>query len=48
MKALLRVARVYESKENLNELKNILEKIAAYDVPEAKYAKEKLAGLSAN
>ncbi|OIO35816.1 MAG: hypothetical protein AUJ74_04950 [Candidatus Omnitrophica bacterium CG1_02_44_16] len=45
VKALLRVARAYENKENLNELKNILEKIAAYNVPEAKYAKEKLAGL---
>ncbi len=46
VKALLRVARIYENKDNLGELKNILEKIAAYDVPEAKYAKEKLAGLS--
>jgi TolA-binding protein len=47
VKALLRVARVYEDKGNLGELKNILEKIAAYSVPEAKYAKEKLSGLSA-
>lgn len=47
MKALLRVANIYENKGDWTELKNILEKIAALDVPEAKYAKEKLASLLA-
>ncbi len=45
VKALLRVARIYENRKNWKELKNILEKITALDVPEAKYAKEKLRGL---
>lgn len=46
VKALLRVARIYENGKNWKELKNILEKITEMDVPEAKYAKEKLRGLA--
>ncbi len=45
VKALLNVARIYENKEDRNELKSVLEKISKYNVPEAKYAKEKLQGL---
>ena len=45
VKALLRVARIYENKENWTELKKILVKISTYDVPEAKYAQEKLTWL---
>lgn len=45
IKALLRVARIYENKANWPELKAILEKIEKYDVPEAKYAHEKLLWL---
>lgn len=45
-RALLRVARIYENKGNWPELKNILIKISRLNVPEAKYAKEKLATLT--
>lgn len=45
IKALLRVARIYENKANWPELKAILEKIEKYNVPEAKYAHEKLLWL---
>ena len=45
LKALLRVAEIYETKEQWPEFKNILEKIATYNVPEAKVAREKLSGL---
>ncbi len=45
VKSLLRVARIYENKNNLSELVSILEKIEKCNCPEAKYASEKLARL---
>jgi TolA-binding protein len=45
VKALLRVARIYEDKEDWVEFASILEKIASYDVPESKYARERLQSL---
>ncbi|QAT17179.1 hypothetical protein BU251_05255 [Candidatus Velamenicoccus archaeovorus] len=45
-KALLRVARIYERMENWVELRRVLEKVASLDVPEAKYAREKLKSLN--
>lgn len=45
VKALLRVARIYEDKENWAEFASILEKIAMYDVPESQYARERLQSL---
>ncbi len=45
VKALLRVARIYESRENWKDLEVVLKKIMEYEVPEAKYAKEKLQWL---
>lgn len=45
VKSLLRVARIYENNGNHGELVSILKKISKYDVPEAKYAQEKLSGL---
>jgi tetratricopeptide (TPR) repeat protein len=41
-KALLRVARIYERMENRTEMRKVLEKVASLNVPEAKYAAEKL------
>ncbi len=46
VKGLLRVAGIYENMENWPELKKILIKITSYDVPEVKYAQEKLSGLT--
>lgn len=48
VKSLLRVAKIYEEKEAWSELRGVLEKIAAYDVPEAKFAEEKLGWLKEN
>jgi TolA-binding protein len=45
VKALLRVAKIYEEQEAWASFKEILEKIAALPVPEARYAAEKLAEL---
>ncbi len=42
LKALLRVAAIYEDKENFKEAVNIYKKISALDVPEAKYAQERI------
>lgn len=42
LKALLRVAAIYEDKENFKEAMNIYKKISALDVPEAKYAQERI------
>ena len=47
-KALLRVARIYEDREDWSEARKVLEKVAALDVAEAKYAKEKLSELEKN
>lgn len=46
VKALLRVARIYETQEKWIEVENILKKILQFDVPEVKYAQEKLQWLS--
>jgi TolA-binding protein len=45
VKALLRMAQLYEDDGNISELRSILEKVASLDVPEARYASDKLAGL---
>lgn len=42
VKSLLRVAAIYEDKEDFKEALNIYKKIASMDVEEAKYAKEKI------
>jgi len=42
VKALLRVAQIYENRSQYGELRKILEQIASLDVPEAAYAREKL------
>ncbi len=42
IKALLRVALIYEDKENFKEAQRIYERIAATDAEEAKYAKERI------
>ncbi|MDD5575054.1 MAG: hypothetical protein PHH75_07750, partial [Candidatus Omnitrophica bacterium] len=44
-KALLRVARIYENRERWDEWHKILVTIASLNVPEAKYARERLKGL---
>ncbi|MDD5005979.1 MAG: tetratricopeptide repeat protein [Candidatus Omnitrophica bacterium] len=45
IKGLLRAARIYEDKENWQEAVNIYEKVFDYNVPESKYAKEKIESL---
>jgi len=42
VKALLRVAAIYEDKENFKEAVNIYKRINSMDVQEAKYAKERI------
>jgi len=42
IKALLRVAQIYEDSENFKEAKRIYERIAATDAEEAKYALERI------
>ncbi len=42
VKALLRVAQIYENRSAYEEFRKILEEIASLDVPEAAYAREKL------
>ena len=42
VKALLRVAAVYEDKENFKEALNIYKRVASMNVQEAKYAQEKI------
>jgi len=44
-KALLRLAQIYEKKENFKEAKNIYKKIVSLNLPETEYAKERLASL---
>jgi TolA-binding protein len=46
VKALLRVANIYEDREDLQNLKKVLEKIVALQTPESKYATEKLTDLA--
>ena len=46
VKALLRIAQIYEHKEQLKEAKNIYKRIMAYNIKEASYAKEKYVALS--
>ncbi|MFH1201941.1 MAG: tetratricopeptide repeat protein [Candidatus Omnitrophota bacterium] len=45
VKAYLRSARIFENKRQYSEAENIYEKLAAMDVEEAKFAKEKLLSL---
>jgi TolA-binding protein len=47
LKALLRVAGIYEKTANFKEARKIYEKISAMPVPEAKYAGERLEILAA-
>ncbi len=47
VKALLRVAQIYENRSQHVQLKKILEEIAALPVPEAAYAREKLMTMKA-
>jgi tetratricopeptide (TPR) repeat protein len=42
VKSLLRVAQIYEDKENFKEAMNIYKKIASMDVAETKYAQERI------
>ncbi|MCX5710332.1 MAG: tetratricopeptide repeat protein [Candidatus Omnitrophica bacterium] len=42
VKSLLRVASIYENKQNFKEAANIYKKISSMDVEEAKFAKERL------
>ncbi len=46
VKAFLRVARIYENQEKWGEVENIFKKVLQYNVPEVKYAQEKLRWLS--
>ncbi len=41
-KSLLRIAAIYEDKENFKEAANIYKRIVSMEAPEAKYAKERL------
>ncbi|MCM8791617.1 MAG: soluble NSF attachment family protein, partial [Candidatus Omnitrophica bacterium] len=41
-KALLRIAQIYEDREDIQSAKSIYQKILQMDVQEAKYAKERL------
>jgi len=45
VKALLRVARIYEDAQDKKNFVSCLEKISKFDVPEAKYAKDRLLSL---
>ena len=47
VKALLRVAQIYENRSESRELRKILGEIASLDVPEAAYAREKLTAMDA-
>lgn len=48
VKALLRVAAIYENKENIKEAVKVYERVASMDAEEAKYAKEKLDWIRGN
>jgi len=45
VKALLRAAAIYENEENVSEALKVYEKISALDVPEAKFARERIEAL---
>ena len=47
IKALLRVAQIYEYEDNLKEAENIYKKVAAMEVPESKFARERLEAFQA-
>jgi TolA-binding protein len=42
VKALLRIAAIYEEKENFKEAKNVYQKIASMNISESKYAQERI------
>jgi len=48
VKSYLRVAKIYEDKENWTEARKIYEKVARENVEEAKFASEKLEWINAN
>jgi len=48
VKALLRVATIYESKEDFIEAQNIYQKIIALNVEESKYAQERISWIKTN
>jgi TolA-binding protein len=48
VKALLRVAEIYESKENFKEAVNIYNRIVSLNTEEAKYAKERIDWIKAH
>jgi len=48
VKALLRVAAIYEDKENFKEAVNIYKRISSMNVQEAKYAKERIDWIKAH
>lgn len=48
VKSLLRVASIYEGKDNFKEALNIYKKIAAMNVEEAKYANERIEWIKLN
>jgi len=48
VKALLRVAAIYEDKENFKEAASIYKRIISMDVQEAKYAQERIDWIKAH
>ncbi len=48
VKSLLRVAEIYEDKENFKEALNIYKKVASMETAESKYAKERIEWIRAN
>ncbi|MFH0790448.1 MAG: tetratricopeptide repeat protein [Candidatus Omnitrophota bacterium] len=48
VKSLLRVAAIYEDRDNFKEAVNIYKKIALLDAEESKYAKEKIEWIREN
>jgi tetratricopeptide (TPR) repeat protein len=47
-KALLRVGAIYENKEKFKEALKIYDKVLSMDVPEAKFAQERIDWIKAN
>jgi tetratricopeptide (TPR) repeat protein len=48
VKAYLRVARIFEAQEDFQEALNIYKKVIAMNVPEAKYAQERIDWIKSN
>jgi uncharacterized protein (DUF2225 family) len=47
VKSLLRAAKIYEDQENIREAAKVYQRISALDVPEAKFARERIEALRA-